>query len=207
MQNFRTQQESFWAGEFGNEYIDRNMSEELLASNISFFSKIVAHTTNVENILEFGANIGMNLLALKKILPKAESSAIEINQKAVEVLKNNINKGHVYHQSILNFKVDYQRDFVFTKGVLIHLAPDALNSAYEAIYESSKKYICIAEYYNPSPTSIPYRGHEGYLFKRDFAGEMLKKYPLKLIDYGFAYHGDSNFKQDDITWFLLSKEK
>lgn len=206
MDKFKTPQENFWAGDFGNEYIARNMSEELLASNISFFSKIIQQTTGVTAILEFGANIGMNLLALKKILPHAASSAIEINPKAIELLKENVNKGTVYHQSILDFTVDYQRDFVFTKGVLIHLNPDVLDSAYELLFNSSKKYICIAEYYNPSPVNIPYRGQDGYLFKRDFAGELMTKYPaLKLIDYGFAYRNDNNFKQDDITWFLMSK--
>ena len=29
---------------------------------------------------------------------------------------------------------------------------------------------------------------------------------LQLIDYGFAYHRDNNFYQDDITWFLLKKD-
>ena len=206
MENFKTQQENFWAGEFGNEYIARNMSPELLASNIAFFSKIINHTIQVNSILEFGANIGLNLNALKALLPNAESSAIEINKNAVTILKSNINKGKIYHQSILDFKVDYQRDFVFTKGVLIHLNPDVLDKVYELLYESSRKYICIAEYYNPSPVSIIYRGNEGYLFKRDFAGELMSKYPsLQLVDYGFAYHGDNNFKSDDITWFLLSK--
>ena len=52
--------------------------------------------------------------------------------------------------------------------------------------------------------TINYRGHENRLFKRDFAGEMLAKYDdLELMDYKFIYHGDHNFPQDDITWFLL----
>ncbi len=71
---------------------------------------------------------------------------------------------------------------------------------------TGSKYICIAEYYNPSPVEISYRGHTGKLFKRDFAGEMLDAYDdLALLDYGFAYHRDPNFAQDDITWFLLGK--
>ena len=28
---------------------------------------------------------------------------------------------------------------------------------------------------------------------------------LQLVDYGFAYHRDKNFPQDDISWFLLEK--
>ena len=38
--------------------------------------------------------------------------------------------------------------------------------------------------------------------------EMIEKYEeLKLLDYGFAYHKDENFPQDDISWFLLRKGK
>ena len=55
---------------------------------------------------------------------------------------------------------------------------------------------------------MPYRGHEDRLFKRDFAGEMMKKFnDLKLVDYGFVYHADCNFPQDDVTWFVLEKCK
>ena len=39
MNKFKTEQEEFWAGEFGNDYISRNKSEEYLASNIGFFQK------------------------------------------------------------------------------------------------------------------------------------------------------------------------
>ena len=206
MEGYKTKQENFWAGKFGDDYIARNMSPELLASNTAFFSKILCHVSQVNSILELGANIGLNLRVLKALLPNAESSAVEINKKAIEILTDNINKGKIYHQSILGFEVDYQRDFVFTKGVLIHLNPDELDKVYQTLFDSSRKYICIAEYYNPSPVSIPYRGHEGYLFKRDFAGELMSKYPsLQLVNYGFTYHRDNNFKQDDITWFLMSK--
>ncbi len=53
---------------------------------------------------------------------------------------------------------------------------------------------------------LDYRGLSNKLFKRDFAGEMLDKYPdLQLVDYGFVYHNDNSFPQDDINWFLLKK--
>jgi spore coat polysaccharide biosynthesis protein SpsF len=64
----------------------------------------------------------------------------------------------------------------------------------------------VCEYYNPSPVSIPYRGHTNKLFKRDFAGELMDRYPdLQLIDYGFVYRRDPSFPQDDVTWFLMEK--
>lgn len=35
---------------------------------------------------------------------------------------------------------------------------------------------------------------------------MLAQYQnLHLVDYGFVYHRERNFPQDDLTWFLLEK--
>ncbi|OGT39858.1 MAG: pseudaminic acid biosynthesis-associated methylase [Gammaproteobacteria bacterium RIFCSPHIGHO2_12_FULL_36_30] len=205
MKNFATEQEKFWAGDFGISYAERNDSLNIAASNLSFFSKVFASTKGIKSVLEFGSNIGLNLTAIQQLIPDVELSAIEINEKAVLALKKNgISK--IYHQSILEFELDYQRDFVLSKGVLIHINPDYLQRVYDTIYQSSSKYICIAEYYNPTPVEIPYRGWSEKLYKRDFAGEMLDKYKeLKLINYGFCYRRDNLFPCDDLTWFLLKK--
>ena len=58
---------------------------------------------------------------------------------------------------------------------------------------------------NPTPMAIEYRGHEDVLFKRDFAGELIDKFNLKLINYGFNYNREKYFPNDDGTWFLLEK--
>ncbi len=206
MSQYKTEQEAFWAGDFGNEYIDRNQGAELVAANLSLFAKILARTRGISNVLEFGSNRGLNLVALNQLLPGADLSAIEINGKAVAELEKLGITDKVYHTSILDFTPDYQRDFVFIKGVMIHLNPDVLPQAYDLIYKSSKRYILVMEYYNPTPVEIPYRGHSGKLFKRDFAGEMLDRFPdLQLLDYGFCYDRDYVFPNGDGTWFLMEK--
>jgi spore coat polysaccharide biosynthesis protein SpsF len=203
--SYKTEQESFWSGEFGDEYIGRNQGEASIASNTALFSKILKSTNSISSIIEFGANIGLNLEAIKRLLPEAELSAIEINEKAVAQLKE-IENIKVHHSSILDFQPNEERDLVLIKGVLIHINPNELQNVYELLYKTSRKYICIAEYYNPSPVEVKYRGHEGKLFKRDFAGEIMEQFSdLKLLDYGFVYHRDNNFPQDDTTWFLLEK--
>ena len=202
---FKTEQEKFWAGEFGNEYVARNSDEKLVVGNLNVFSKVISRTIGVKSVIEFGANIGNNMKALRALIPDVELSAIEINKKAVEILKKQDVK--VYAQSILDFEPDYKRDLAFIKGVLIHINPDELQNVYEKLYNSSKKYIFVAEYYNPFPVAVTYRGNEERLFKRDFAGEMLDKYEdLELVDYGFVYHRDNNFAQDDVNWFLMQKK-
>lgn len=206
---YKTEQERFWSGEFGDEYVERNSDRTLIASNVALFSKILSEIGGIKKIIEFGANIGLNLQAIKILLPSVECSAIEINKKALNVLKQFLPNDNIYEGSILEFDseaVKEQFDMVLIKGVLIHINPKELNNVYEKLYKCSKKYICIVEYYNPTPVELNYRGHENRLFKRDFAGEMMSKYgDLKLIDYGFVYHRDNNFPQDDITWFLLEK--
>ena len=166
------------------------------------------HTKKIKSVLELGANIGLNLMAIKQLLPFLEMAAVEINKKAVAELKTYLPEVNVYNSSILDFIPHKKYDLVFTRGVLIHLNPDNLKNVYKLLYDSSSKYILIAEYYNPTPVSIDYRGHKNKLFKRDFAGELLDIYDdLFLLDYGFIYHRDLYFPQDDITWFLIEKIK
>ena len=203
---FQTHQEEFWAGSFGDDYIDRNQHPQMLAAKTALFSKILSRTANVQSVIEFGSNIGLNLIAIKQLLPTVELSAIEINEMAVTILKKRYGWVKVYHESILEFNCDYLRDFVLTAGVLIHMNPEFLPQVYDKLYAVSRKYICVAEYYNPFPVEITYRGHNARLFKRDFAGDLLDRFSdLKLIDYGFVYHRDSLFPLDDISWFLLEK--
>lgn len=203
---YKTDQEAFWAGQFGTDYILRNQGDALLASNLAFFSKALHHAKGFKTCIEFGANIGMNLKALKLLYPGLDAHAIEINGDAAQELGKVIPVKHVYNQSILDFVPSQQWDLTLIKGVLIHLNPEVLPQVYEKLLAACGRYLLVAEYYNPTPVAIPYRGHSDRLFKRDFAGEMMDRYPqLKLIDYGFAYRRDCNFPQDDITWFLMEK--
>lgn len=138
-----------------------------------------------------------------KLFPKAQMTGVDINVKACEELAKT--GCEVINSSIKEFVIDNEYDLVFTKTVLIHIDPEELKSVYQKIYQSSKKYILLAEYYSTTPATVEYRGFSNKLFKRDFAGEMMDLYPdLKLIDLGFSYH-KSIFSQDDLNWFLLEK--
>jgi len=212
-ERFTTEQEHFWSGEFGNEYISRNDGVEYFASNVAFFSKVLENVPPLESIIEFGPNVGLNLRALNFLNPETELSAVEINENAVKVLKSIPEITSIHHGSLLNYEGDKLHDLSFTKGVLIHINPEKLTNAYSALYRSSRKYILIAEYFSPRPVEINYRGHEKRLFKRDFAGEMMDIYKdLRLVDYGFVYRRDANYSKrvseffDDTNWFLLEKQ-
>ena len=199
----RSEQEEFWAGEFGTGYIDRNSSEEWVRSNKVFFARSLSGLSQSPgSILEIGSNIGLNMLALKDLYPHAELASVEINTDACTALASIADQ--VFNQSIQEYDAKEKFELVLIKGVLIHMNPDDLLSTYEKIAASSSKYVLIAEYYNTTPIAIDYRGHKDKLFKRDFAGEFLDANPTwRIQDYGFVYHKDQ-FPQDDLTWFLLT---
>lgn len=205
MEKFATEQERFWAGEFGNEYIERNQGAREFASKLGFWSRVIRSSGGISTCLELGTNIGLNLKALGTLLPHLQMTGVEINAKAAEKCAK-LDRVHVIHGSILEYESDEAFDLAFTCGVLIHVNPDMLSKVYDALYRHSKRYILVSEYYNPTPMEVKYRGNDGKLFKRDFAGEILDRYPdLRLVDYGFTYHRDNHFLMDDMNWFLMEK--
>ena len=199
------EQEKFWMDTFGTEYIDRNKLEKLLPANINLFAKILSKCSQISSVLELGCNIGANLKALELLSPQIKLNGVEINKNAVSLARGEFPGSNIVEQSIIE-PLNCPSDLVFTKTVLIHISPEKLVNVYKNLYENALKYIFVAEYYNPNPIDVLYRGHKDKLFKRDFCGELLDRYPsLELVDYGFNYHRDPVFPQDDINWFLMKK--
>lgn len=191
----------FWAGSFGDDYTERNVGR--VNNNIALFSGISVFMKKPESVIEFGAGSGENIQAMEYVWPDALYSAVEINANACRRLSDLdhviISHGSIYDADLL------PADLVLTKGLLIHIPPERIAEAYDQIYSHAKRYILMCEYYNPTLVAVPYRGHAGKLWKRDFAGEMLDRYgDLRLVEYGFVYRRDG-LPQDDITWFLLEK--
>jgi spore coat polysaccharide biosynthesis protein SpsF len=206
---FKTDQESFWAGQFGDEYIARNESTpENVSGNLFFFSRIFEKFRPLpQSVIEFGSNIGINLKAIRLLVPNSHIAAVEINPSAVERLRKDKVADDVFHQSILEFETPQKFEFSLIKGVMIHLSPEHLVDVYKKLAMSSSRHVLIAEYYNRHPEEVLYRGHTGKLFRRDFGGEFMDANPeFWLVDYGFSYHRDSRELQDDLTWFLFERK-
>jgi pseudaminic acid biosynthesis-associated methylase len=202
---YKTEQEAFWSGEFGNGYLNRNDSEQLVVSRMVHFAKFLESAPRVKSIIELGCNIGLNLQALKRLNKDFELSAYEINSVAAGKAKQ-LNVADITCGTIINnIKSEKTFDLAFTSGVLIHIDPAHLDDVYQNLYNLSNRYILINEYYNPTPMMVEYRGAQDRLFKRDFAGELMDKFNLRLVDYGFLYRRDNYFPRDDSNWFLLEK--
>lgn len=104
MKNYGTEQEKFWAGDFGAEYIKRNQDDDLLASKLRIFSRVLEKTNNINSVIELGSNIGLNLKAISTLLPKLNNfSAVEINSNACEELKKQKFITNIYEESLLEF--------------------------------------------------------------------------------------------------------
>ena len=196
----KTEQEKFWMNRFGNSYSKRNKKR----NTKNFYKKILLKTGKIKSAFEIGTNIGLNLDEFKKIDHKIKTFGVEINRFAYERCYE---KGHqVFNDSIFDFKINKKYDLVFTSGVLIHINPKKLNKVYSKLFSLSKKFILVEEYFNPTPVSVTYRKNKNKLFKRDFAKEIMKKYNLKLIDYGFLWSEDKKVEADNTNWFLFKKK-
>jgi pseudaminic acid biosynthesis-associated methylase len=201
------EQESFWIGNFGNEYTLRN--DKSLIKNKEYFFKNILKNIEIDSIFEIGCNSGLNLESIKNINPSIELNGLEINEYAYNIVRNKHLCNNIYNTSISELDISKNNTkyaLVFTMGVLIHINPEMLTDTYKKMYEMSNKYILIGEYYSKTPQGISYRGFNNKLFKRDFCSEIMNLYNnLELIDYGFTYHNDPHHPLDDVTWFLLKK--
>jgi len=199
-----TEQERFWAGDFGDEYTDRNAIKP--EQRRPFFEAMLQKTTDVTSICELGANRGHNLLAIQSIDPKYQLTGVELNEAAFGHLS-----GHgglqAIRAAIQDVALPHPQDLVFTCGVLIHLNPEDLPAVYRKMAALSGRYVLINEYFNPTPVEISYRGHAGKLFKRDFGGEFLDANPSQftLVDYGFLWQREEP-AWDNTTWWLFERE-
>lgn len=201
----------WWRGDFGDEYSLRNRGPDLIRNNVALFRKALLPMffTAPARVIEFGANIGLNIHALREInvFSTCEFTAVEPNAKAAEELRG-IPGVHVHETSMQDADEPWGAgyDLSISKGLLIHVRPEELYRAYGALYRASRRYIFLAEYHNPVPVEVTYRGETGRLWKRDFAAEMLEMFSdLHVCNYGFAWKHDPHAPQDDIVWTLLER--
>lgn len=200
---------SAWAGEFGAEYTARNLaSDEALRIRTAMWARIVESFRGdpPKSILEVGCNLGVNLRTLPRLVD-AELYAIEPNPQAREkVLAEQVLPPERLFAGFGD-KIpvaDGAVEMAFTSGVLIHVDPSNLAATMDEIHRVSSKYILCSEYFSPRAETIAYRGQDGLLFKNDFGGLYMDRFPdLQLVDYGFFWKRVTQL--DDATWWLFRK--
>ena len=104
MDNELNEQEDFWKNKFGDDYSSRkNNNFSIIEQRTSEFERYLKSTNNLTSVLEFGANIGLNLNVLKSLIPDLSLYAVEINLSAVEDLKKVIPEENIYVGSFTEF--------------------------------------------------------------------------------------------------------
>lgn len=174
-----TRQMAEWMGDFGRDYTDRNPQslEELEAlyrhnfgiNRTELNERFLGLLDRSARILEVGSNVGTQLQCLQH-MGFTNLYGIELQSYAVELSKQGTRNINIIQGSAFDipFK-DGFFDMVFTSGVLIHIAPDQLGEVLKEIYRCAKTYIWGFEYWASQCTEVYYRGHDGLLWKQDFA--------------------------------------
>ncbi len=203
-------QADFWRGEFGDAYTNRNTASATeIQARLALWSEILSHTISAPpaSILEVGANLGINLRALR-LLSSARRLAVEPNEKARGLLVQDGIVAAADARDGLASAIDFPdgiADLAFTSGVLIHIHPDQLSASLREIHRCAKRWIGCIEYFSDKPQMIPYRGHEDRLFKRDFGELWLETcHDLRVVAYGFAWKRVTGL--DNLTWWLFEKQ-
>lgn len=194
--------EELWAGDFGNEYIQRNL--EVGKGRVPFWDMLLEEFS-VSNVLEVGCNIGVNLEWIGRHVPEHQVYGVDINLQALtEVHRRMPHVNAIWAPArSLPFK-DAHFDLVFTTGVLIHQPPETLPLVMAEIVRCSRRYVLCGEYYAPNLEEVPYRGQPGSLFKQDFGGLYQRLFPgLTLKKQGFLPREGGGW--DDLTYWLLEK--
>ena len=206
MSNLSEQQE-FWANRYAADYIRKNSSFNQ-KTGVEGWTQMLKNAPGIESILECGSNIGRNIGFLNELLPNARKSLIEISKPAYEFVTQEYAIDQSFNGPIVesNF-APASFDLTFTCGVLIHIHPNDLLANMQKMYDYSRKYILIGEYFNRTPVMLEYQGEKDKLFKSDFGKTFLENFNVRLIDNGFLWgHLYDSGGFDDITWWLFEKE-
>lgn len=182
-----TDQISEWTGDFGRDYTDRNPRtvDELDALYRAQFG-VTRRALNAEflgdlprdaSILEVGANVGVQLLALSE-MGFGRLHGIEIQRYAVAKARRALPQSRLVQASAFALPFGAGAfDMTYTSGVLIHLAPTDLVQALDEIHRTSRRYIWGWEYDAEMHVEIPYRGRGALMWKGPFARMYLERFP------------------------------
>ena|SRR3990167_4134657 len=183
MQNIQLER---WSGEFGQEYLKRNLhknfSESHAKETSEHFKTILNHTNGVGKILEVGCNTGHNFNVWSK-LGSFELVGIEPQEKAIRIGKEKKVPATLIKGSVYNIPfIDGYFDLVYTSGVLMHIPPQDLPKALNEINRVTNRYFLTTDYYDDNEVSVHYHQHEDMLWRRDMQKTCLEMLPhMKLI--------------------------
>jgi pseudaminic acid biosynthesis-associated methylase len=194
--------EQLWAGEFGNDYIERNLAA--YARRGEFWLPFIQEL-QPGSVLEIGCNVGGNLQWIAQEVDARRIVGVDVNAKALRLLEERVPGVRAMHAPARDLPVaDRAIELVFSMGVLIHQPEESLTRVMSEMVRASCHYVFCAEYFDESTVEVPYRGQEGALFRRDYGGLFLELFPdeLTLVRDGYL---DTDKGFDRNTWWLFER--
>lgn len=194
--------EQLWAGEFGDAYVDRNLGAYERRGE---FWRPMIRELAPGSVLEVGCNVGGNLQWIAAEIGEQRCYGVDVNEKALEVLQERLPGVHTMRTAARDMPFpDRSIDLVFTQGVLIHQPEESLGAVMDEMVRIARRFVLCGEYYDDDTTEVPYRGHEGALFRRDYGRLFAERLPesLRLVRQGFLGREDG---WDDVTWWLFER--
>lgn len=189
----------FWAGQFGDEYLERNRVNWL--KRVPFWQSIL-DKTNAQSILEMGCNAAWNMQALRKVNSELAMTGIDINENALKEARASGFDVEVLPVHEVAEKFGHGVcDLAFSCGVLIHIPPENITPSMTAICNVSSQYVLAVEYESEEEQMVKYRGNVDRLWRRPF-GQMYQKLGLDLVETGTVGPEDGF---DNCRWWLLEK--
>jgi len=176
-----------WRSDFGRAYTDRN-EMDLQQMDALYRGRYGRSRTDLNRlflddlpramrILEVGANLGNQLLCLRKM---GFTRLVGIDLQSDALLRLPSRDRTVAPVLAAGQSLPFAEDafdLVFTSGLLIHIPPDAVRRVLSEIYRCARSYIWGLEYYADTYTSVEYRGQLGMMWKTDFATLYLDAFP------------------------------
>ena len=194
--------EALWAGEFGNEYVDRNLSAY---DRRGEFWLPLLDELQPQSVLEVGCNVGGNLQWITQRVDPSRVTGVDVNAKALRLLDERVPGVRAVHSAARELPVgDRSIDFVFTMGVLIHQPDETLDKVMSEMVRASSRYVFCGEYYDTETVEVHYRGYDGALFRRDYGGLFLElfQHELTLVRQGYLSPEEG---WDRVTWWLFER--
>lgn len=194
-----TRLERLWAEDFGDAYVTRN--KDAGAKRAAFWSKI-HEATRFTSALEVGCNLGGNLMWLAEKASPERIYGIDINLSALASLHATLPKVNAIYAPAREIPFrDRFVDLSFTMGVLIHQPESTLPLVMSEVVRTSRRWVLCGEYFSETTVEVPYRGHAGALFKRNYGRLYRELFPqLKLHAEGHLTAAEGF---DDVTWWLF----
>ena len=136
------------------------------------------YTKENESSSESGCNIGYNLSSFDSSF---DVTGVDLNDYALQKAKENFPSFNFYKSNIIDLPFENDEfDFIFTRGVLIHINKNDIQKVLSELSRISSKWIMNIEYFGLDGKAIEWKRGNDLLWYRNMK-ELWEKNNMKVI--------------------------